>query len=114
MIKNRKEYMTQNGFTLIEMVIVLFIISVIMLLVIPNLTDQKKNVDGKGSEALATVIQTQIELYDMEESVAISKSDITLAATALKGKGYLTESQSREAVNKLIIENGRVKVKGVK
>ncbi|SFH78616.1 competence type IV pilus major pilin ComGC [Pisciglobus halotolerans] len=104
----------ESGFTLIEMVIVLFIISVIMLLVIPNLTNQKKNVDLQGSEALATVVQTQIELYDMEKDTKVPKTDISAAVNTLETAGYLTESQKKQAISKLTIENGEIKAKAAK
>lgn len=61
MFKNNK------GFTLIEMLIVLMIISVLIILFVPNLGDRSAGVHGTGCEALVNVVQTQVELYELEE-----------------------------------------------
>ena len=44
-----KEKLNQKGFTLIEMVMVLFIISVLMLLIVPNVVKQKNQIDTQFS-----------------------------------------------------------------
>ena len=54
------------GFTLLEMVVVIFIISSLILLILPNLTQQKHTAEAKTDAALASTIQTQIELYEDE------------------------------------------------
>ena len=41
-----------QAFTLVEMLVVLFIISVLLLLFVPNLTKQKDAVDDKGKAAV--------------------------------------------------------------
>ncbi|MBU3852116.1 MAG: prepilin-type N-terminal cleavage/methylation domain-containing protein [Candidatus Paralactobacillus gallistercoris] len=56
-----------QGFTLLEMVVVIFIISLLILLILPNLTQQKHTAEAKTDAALASTIQTQIELYEDEE-----------------------------------------------
>lgn len=45
-----KNIMNQKGFTLIEMLIVLLIISVLILITVPNLTKHNDTVDEKGCE----------------------------------------------------------------
>ncbi|WP_180367661.1 prepilin-type N-terminal cleavage/methylation domain-containing protein, partial [Oenococcus oeni] len=52
-IKNKKQ-----SFTLIEMAIVLFIISLLMLLILPNLNNQRKKAENTQAEAMVSVIQT--------------------------------------------------------
>lgn len=99
MLKNNK------GFTLIEMLIVLMIISVLIILFVPNLSDRSGNVHDKGCEALVSVVQAQVELYQLEEeSTPSSIQDLTR-------EGYITEDQ-RECSNggALSIENGIVTV----
>jgi competence protein ComGC len=61
MLKNDK------GFTLVEMLIVMLIITVLMLLIIPNIIDQTDNVNEKGCEALVSVVQAQADAYYLEE-----------------------------------------------
>ncbi|OIK85674.1 competence protein ComGC, partial [Oenococcus oeni] len=58
-IKNKKQ-----SFTLIEMAIVLFIISLLMLLILPNLNNQRKKAENTQAEAMVSVIQTQVDLYE--------------------------------------------------
>lgn len=99
----KKKQLNQDGFTLIEMVMVLFIISVLMLLIVPNVVKQKDSIDAQGTEALVTVIQTQVELYELdggEEAVSLD---------ALQKEGYLSTKQVKQASGKSIsITNGKV------
>lgn len=60
MFKNNK------GFTLVEMLIVLMIISVLIILIVPNLTGRTKNVHEKSCEALVTVVQAQVDAFHLE------------------------------------------------
>lgn len=101
--------LSNKGFTLIEMVIVLFVISVIMLLVIPNLSKSKASIDSTGNKAFVTVVQTQLDLYLMTED----SSGITDANTfSLLGiNKYLNESQVDQAEKNLTVSNGVVSLK---
>lgn len=62
---NRTE--NENGFTLIEMMIVLLIISVLILVAIPNVTKHSQSIDEKGCEAYKKMVQGQVEAYKMEK-----------------------------------------------
>ena len=53
----------KEGFTLIEMVLVLFIVAALLLLIIPNMSKQTKNVETKTNAALVETVETQMELY---------------------------------------------------
>lgn len=46
----------EKGFTLVEMLIVIAIISVLIILFIPNLTGKTKDVNDKGCEALVHLV----------------------------------------------------------
>ena len=91
------------------MVIVLFVISVIMLLVIPNLSKSKKSIDTTGNEAFVTVVQTQLDLYLMTEDSA----GLTDANTfdLLGSEKYLNDSQVEQAKQNLKITDGVVSLK---
>lgn len=61
MLKNEK------AFTLIEMLIVLLIISMLILLIVPNLTNKSKNVHEKGCQALVELVQSQVVAFQLDE-----------------------------------------------
>ncbi|WP_164668622.1 competence type IV pilus major pilin ComGC [Virgibacillus doumboii] len=81
MLKNKK------GFTLIEMLIVLMIISVLIILIVPNLSDKSKEVYDKGCNALISVVQAQVDAYYIE------KKNYPASIDALETAGYITEDQ---------------------
>ena len=51
-----KKRLGEQGFTLIEMMIVLLIISVLILIAIPNVTKHSKSIDEKGCAAYVNII----------------------------------------------------------
>jgi competence protein ComGC len=66
----------QKGFTLIEMMIVLMIISVLLIITIPNVTKHNTSINKKGCDAYLKMAQAQVQAYQMEknklpESIAI-------------------------------------------
>ena len=56
----------QRGFTLIEMMIVLLVISVLLLITVPNVTKNNSTINNKGSEAYIRMVEGQIQAYKME------------------------------------------------
>ena len=86
----------QRGFTLIEMLIVMLIITVLIAIAIPNVTKQSSAVDEKGCKAYVQMVQGQVESYRMD-----MKAVPTLAN--LVTEGYLktgeTECPHGDAVN---------------
>ncbi|WP_430733258.1 competence type IV pilus major pilin ComGC [Candidatus Enterococcus ikei] len=64
----KKKKINYSGFTLLEMLVVLLIISVLVLLFVPNLSKHKEGVDKKGNEAIVKIVETQIDLYIMEKN----------------------------------------------
>jgi competence protein ComGC len=79
-----------QAFTLIEMLVVLLIISVLLLLFVPNLTKQKDAVDDKGKAAVAKVVESQAELYrlDKNDDASLSKLQADGRITAEQAKAY--------------------------
>lgn len=66
LIENRKK-VSVKAFTLLEMLIVLLVISVLMLLFIPNLSKQKDEITQKGNAAVVKVVESQAELYELNK-----------------------------------------------
>lgn len=97
--------MKKSGFTLIEMLIVLFIITVLILIAIPNVTKHFKTVDDKGCEAYVKMVQGQVEAYK------IDTGSYPTTIVSMEDEGYLKEKSSNKSCkNKVItIEQGEVK-----
>ncbi|MBB2482166.1 MULTISPECIES: competence type IV pilus major pilin ComGC [Heyndrickxia] len=57
---------SEKGFTLIEMLVVLLIITILIFVAIPNITKHSKNINNKGCEAFVNMVQGQVEAYEME------------------------------------------------
>lgn len=96
---------SQKGFTLIEMLIVLFIIAVLILIAIPNVTKHFATVDKKGCEAYAKMVQGQVEAY------RIDQGKYPKTTTELEDKEYLKTSDSKACEGKTItITDGKVDV----
>ena len=85
-MKKKKQRINYEGFTLLEMLVVLLIISVLILLFVPNLSKHKDGVDKKGNEAIVKIVETQIDLYSME------KNQIPTVEQLLKEE-YITQEQ---------------------
>ena len=79
-----------KGFTLVEMLVVLLIISVLLLLFVPNLTKQKDAVNDKGKAAVAKLVASQAELYtlDKNEDASLSKLQADGRITVEQAKAY--------------------------
>lgn len=59
----------QEGFTLVEMLIVLMIISTLLLITIPNIASNNNMVQEKGCDALIKLAETQAQAYRIENGV---------------------------------------------
>ncbi|MED3571651.1 competence type IV pilus major pilin ComGC [Cytobacillus praedii] len=56
----------EKGFTLLEMMIVLLVISVLLIITIPNITKHNGNINKKGCEAFVKMVQAQVQAYEIE------------------------------------------------
>ena len=54
-----KKFKNKDGFTLIEMLIVLFIIAILLILIIPNITKNIDTAKDKSSEAYEKTVQSK-------------------------------------------------------
>lgn len=77
----------QKGFTLIEMLIVLLIITVLIAIAIPNVTKQTSAIDVKGCKAFVQMVQGQVESYRMDEKAIPTVADLVTG-------GYLKENET--------------------
>jgi competence protein ComGC len=80
MLKNDK------GFTLIEMMIVLLVISVLLFITIPNVTNQSNSINSKGCEAFVHMVEGQVEAYKMDGNA------LPVTIDTLVTDGYLNEN----------------------
>lgn len=60
MLKNNK------GFTMVEMLIVLLIITVLLLIAIPNIGTNNQVAQSKGCDATVQLLETQAAAYEVE------------------------------------------------
>jgi len=95
----------RKGFTLIEMVIVLFIISLLLLIMIPNLVQQKDHADKQSAEAFKTTLVTQAGLY-LENNPDKTEGKVTIG-DLIAGK-YITVSQAKKAEKLQIGESDNI------
>ncbi|MGA9467693.1 MAG: prepilin-type N-terminal cleavage/methylation domain-containing protein [Exiguobacterium marinum] len=56
----------EHGFTLVEMAAVLLIISVLLLLLVPSLTEGKSRADQVSCEGSVRIVESEINLYYAE------------------------------------------------
>ncbi|MSD83306.1 prepilin-type N-terminal cleavage/methylation domain-containing protein [Lactobacillus curvatus] len=81
----------RKAFTLIEMVVVLAVISMLVLLIAPNLMRQKEAAEKKTDTALVATIQTQVELARDDGKTVSSLADLA------SGEKYLSDNQVKQA-----------------
>ncbi|MBA8761702.1 competence type IV pilus major pilin ComGC [Staphylococcus coagulans] len=90
MIKNlMTKLLVKKGFTLIEMLLVLLIISVLLILIIPNIAKQSEHIQKTGCSAQLKMIDSQIEAYALKFNHKPATID------DLVREGYIKESQKQ-------------------
>lgn len=96
----------RRGFTLIETVTTLFIVSLLAMLIIPNVANVRQVANKRQAEAMVQMIQGQIAMYYE------GKHKATVNYKELIDGGYLSEAQvkSAEAAD-IYIKNGQA-IKG--
>ncbi|MDW8565101.1 competence type IV pilus major pilin ComGC [Staphylococcus shinii] len=96
-----KNKFNKKAFTLIEMLLVLLIISLLLILIIPNIAKQSSHIQTKSCEAQLKMIDSQIEAY----SLKFNKKPSTMEE--LVNEGYIKENQKQCKSGALIsIDNG--------
>ncbi|MGT2745257.1 competence type IV pilus major pilin ComGC [Streptococcus phocae subsp. phocae] len=77
-----------GAFTMLEMLMVLLIISVLMLLFVPNLSKQKDKVTETGNAAVTKVVENQAEIYEMSQGTKPTLSQLVAS-------GSITDKQKQ-------------------
>ncbi|WLR44281.1 competence type IV pilus major pilin ComGC [Bacillus carboniphilus] len=94
--------MDERGFTLIEMLVVLLVISILLIMTIPNITKHNQNIQKKGCEGLVNMVQAQVVAYDME-------NDQVPTLEQLITGGYITDNASCPDGSSIVVnEDGSV------
>jgi competence protein ComGC len=87
---------------MIEMMIVLLIISILLLIAVPNMTKSNAVVKQKSCEATVKLLQSEVAQYDMENTTPLSN------LSTLQTEGYVDHITCPDGGN-LILDNGLVK-----
>ena len=85
----------KKGFTLIELLVCLFIIGLMMLLIIPNVAQQREAAQKKSDEAIVNVIKTQQQAYMLD-----NKTNDIPDPQKLMDSHYITEEQKKAYENR--------------
>ncbi|WP_096201240.1 competence type IV pilus major pilin ComGC [Bacillus sp. FJAT-45350] len=91
-----------SGFTLIEMMIVLMIISILLLIAVPNMTKNNTVASSKGCDATVDLLQAQVGAYEIETGESPANLQV------LKEKGYVDRIECSDKTQ-LKLEGGIVK-----
>jgi competence protein ComGC len=103
MIKNQK------GFTLIEMMIVLLVISVLLVITVPNVTKNNSSINEKGCEAFVNMVQGQVQAFELDGNKSENGELVPVSVAALKAGGYITQEKCPSG-KAITIEDGKVTV----
>lgn len=96
----------EKGFTLVEMMVVLLVISVLLIITIPNISTHNANINDKGCKAFVKMVEAQVQAYHIENQ------KYPLTVQELVDKGYLKSGESAcpNGTNLAIGVNGKVTV----
>lgn len=67
-------FISERAFTLIEMMVVLMIISILLLIAVPNMIKSQAVVQDKSTEATVKMVQSQISAYQMDNDGTLPNS----------------------------------------
>ena len=103
LIGGEKMFKNEKGFTLIEMLVVLLIITVLILLIVPNIGNKTSDMHDDGCDALIITVQSQADMYELDKGSKVSSID------ELMTTGYINENQKTcKNGDVLSISNGKV------
>lgn len=93
--------MVKKGFTLLEMIVVVIIISILFLLTVPNVSKVIDSVDNRACSAMTKVVDSAIAQFKLDYgTMPNSIEDLVLG-------GYIEQSQTKCSNGKgLYLQNG--------
>ncbi|MCU5703570.1 competence type IV pilus major pilin ComGC [Bacillus wiedmannii] len=91
----------EEGFTLLEMLLVMVVITVLLLLIIPNVVTQRSSVEGKGCKAYVKSIEAQIQVYQLQHNKIPSLKE-------LRDEKYITSDKCPNGESIHISNDGTV------
>lgn len=102
-MKNIKFLKKEEGFTLIEMLIVLLIISILLIIIIPNISKQSETVKSTGCQAQVKMIAGQVEAYTLKHDAKPN------SINDLVSDGFIKENQlTCKSGQNIVLNNGEV------
>lgn len=84
----------EHGFTLVEMAAVLLIISVLLLLLVPSLTEGKSRADQVSCEGSVRIVESEINLYYAEHKSYPTTLEVIDRASASDPLTYSCQSST--------------------
>lgn len=84
----KKFIQNEKAFTLIEMMIVLLVISVLLIIAVPNINKHNSNIKEKGCEAFIKMVEAQVQSFEMDNN------RLPTGLAELQIEGFLQENQS--------------------
>ncbi len=95
----------EKGFTLIEMMIVLLVISILVIITIPNISKHQVLIRNKGCDAYINMVTAQMEAYKMElETIVAPTIDDLLTG------GYIPNRECPNGEELTISVSGEVSI----
>ncbi len=82
----------KKGFTLLEIVIAVTLLSIISAVILPNFTNSTDRARLKSDIQSAQVVQSALDLYNIEQNDYINSGDFNSIVTKLSSSGYLKNS----------------------
>ncbi len=102
----------RKGFTLLEIIIAITLLGIISAVIIPNFTNASDKARLKSDIQSAQIVQSSIDLYNIEESGTITSTNFDDIVTELHNKKYLKQNtynpQTKDA--KFTISSNIIKV----
>ncbi|QFT89795.1 ComG operon protein 3 precursor [Bacillus sp. THAF10] len=96
-----------RGFTLVEMLLVMMVITVLLLVMIPNVTKNSSMIGDKGCDAMVSMVEAQMQTYRLDYGTP------PLSIDDLNAPEYLEDKFDEAGMLKcpngkiVIIENGK-------
>ncbi|EKU49873.1 competence type IV pilus major pilin ComGC [Staphylococcus massiliensis] len=83
----KQTFRNNKAFTLLEMLVVLLVVSLLLILILPNIAKQTEHIQATGCEAQTKMVNSQIESYTLKHNQKPTSID------QLVNDGFLKENQ---------------------